>query len=308
MLVERRLKIREAIKDSWIIGERSMENLKLTVTVTNYNQKAYIEQAIDSILNQNIGYPYEILIGDDGSSDGSYELIKEKYGKYENIKIFRMPRDSSIKEFSNWRHSRLIWYLLKRARGEYISILDGDDYYWGTDGFNRKIEILDKEENKDCIACTSASLNDENGKIVNVVYPQICSKLSLQSVFFSKERYFYQIGTCVFRSSVLKFADFDFPELSGADQAILYFILYYGKLYFTPEYDFVYRRLPNSIWHKGNEEEHAIRIAIGFNIARLRYKKFYYRRLWRDRKSLLYVYKNKKDIPKKIDWEMWGGL
>ena len=50
-----------------------MENtrVKLTVTITNYNQKDYIEDAVDSILKQEMDYSYEILVGDDGSTASS---------------------------------------------------------------------------------------------------------------------------------------------------------------------------------------------------------------------------------------------
>lgn len=283
-----------------------MKDIMLSVVITNYNQIDYIETAVESILKQDIGYEYEILIGDDGSSDGSYELIIEKYGNNKRIKIFQMDRDNSIKEFSNWRHSRLIWYLLERTEGKYLSVLDGDDYYCGKDGLKRKIDILEAEENKDCIACTSATMSDVDGKIERIVYPNEMKKLNIKEVFFAKQRFFYQIATCVFRRTVLQYADFNLPELQGADQAILYFILHYGKLYYTPEYDYVNRKLPNSIWHKGNAAEHALRIVIGTNISRKLYNDFYFRRFWKDRNSIMYVYYNRKYIPQMIDWNMWS--
>lgn len=250
------------------------------------------------------------MIGDDGSTDGSYELIQSKYGKNENIKIYRMARDNSIKEFSNWRHSRLIWFLLKEARGQYISILDGDDYYCSEDGFKRKIGILELKDNKDCIACTSATVFKEMSEKSYSKIPDslIYKKVTLEQVFFMKEHYYFHIASCVFRNSVLEYADFNTPELNGADQSILYFILHYGKLYVTPEYDFAYRILPNSIWHKGNDAEHALRLAIGFNITRKKYDDFYFKRLWMDRKSLLYVYRNNRLVEKQVDWEMWEGF
>lgn len=285
-------------------------NIKLTVTITNYNQKDYIEDAVDSILKQNIGYSYEILIGDDGSTDGSWELLQSKYGSNENIKMYRMSRDDSIKEFSNWRHARLICFLLNKARGKYISILDGDDFYCSQDGFKRKIDLLEKVENKDCIACTSATIfkNQEKENLQEIPNSMVQKKLTIRQVFFSKEKMYFHIATCVFRRSVLKYIDFEQPELLEADQAILYFLLHYGKLYVTPQCDFTYRILSNSIWHKGNEAEHAIRAVVSFNIVRRLYDDFYFRRLWKDRKALLYVYRNKKLIPKQIDWDMWKGF
>ena len=64
--------------------------MKLSVIVICYNQVEYIQKAVDSVLCQKFKDDLEIIIGDDGSNDGSYELIREKYGNKSNIKIFQM--------------------------------------------------------------------------------------------------------------------------------------------------------------------------------------------------------------------------
>lgn len=285
-------------------------DVKLTVTITNYNQKEYIEEAVDSIINQDIGYSYEILIGDDGSTDGSWELLQEKYGADNRIKLYRMPRDNTIKEFPSWRHSRIVWFLLSQASGEYIAILDGDDFYCSRDGFKRKIDFLDQEENGDCVACASTIVfkmpdREDVHKIPDAL---IYKKLTIQQVFFSKERFYFPAASCLFRSLALKNVDFEKAEINGTDQSILYFFLHYGKVFIMPECDFAYRILADSLWHKGNDAEHAVRQVINFNIARLKFHDFYFRRLWKDRKPVLYVYRNRKSIPEQIDWETWKGF
>jgi glycosyltransferase involved in cell wall biosynthesis len=51
--------------------------MKLTVIVLAYNAEKYIAEALDSILMQKVNFSYEILIGNDGSSDGTVEILKE---------------------------------------------------------------------------------------------------------------------------------------------------------------------------------------------------------------------------------------
>ena len=282
-------------------------DVKLSVTITNYNQKQYIEEAVNSILKQDIGYEYEILIGDDGSTDGSWELLQSRYSENDKIKLFRMSRDKSKKEFPDWRHARLIWFLLSQSKGEYISVLDGDDYYCSMDGFNRKISFLEREENKDCIACASGMLKKKGNEEIPVElnWSLIDKKLTLYDVYFSKNRQYFHIATCVFRSSVLKYADLDTFRLDGTDQNIFYFIMHYGKLYVMPKYEFMYRVLPSSMWNGKSEAEHAIRTVISLNLDRKRYKDFHFRLMLRERKSIIYIYMNKKMIPNYIDWDMW---
>lgn len=95
------------------------------------------------------------MIGDDGSDDGSWELICEKYDHEEHIRLFRQKREQGIYEYSTLRHARLIVRLMKEVRGEFFSIMDGDDYYCDKTCFQRKINILEKGENQDCILCVS---------------------------------------------------------------------------------------------------------------------------------------------------------
>ena len=58
--------------------------MKLSVLVTFYNQKDYVDRALRSILLQNTDFEYEILVGDDGSTDGTLDKIKEWQAKYPN--------------------------------------------------------------------------------------------------------------------------------------------------------------------------------------------------------------------------------
>ena len=54
-----------------------MEEIKLSIMVTTYNLEKFVGETLDSVLNQKTDYSYEILVGDDGSSDGTVDVIKE---------------------------------------------------------------------------------------------------------------------------------------------------------------------------------------------------------------------------------------
>ncbi|MDY5885353.1 MAG: glycosyltransferase family 2 protein, partial [Treponema sp.] len=104
-----------------------MSEIYLSILVTTYNIEAYIESTIDSIFSEKIRYPYEILIGDDGSSDKSIEIIKSLRNKYpELIDYYVMPRECDKKYLPIQRASRNRLNLLKHAKGKYLIYLDGD--------------------------------------------------------------------------------------------------------------------------------------------------------------------------------------
>lgn len=99
-----------------------MENLPLiSVIVPAYNRAPYIVDTLGSILSQN--YPnIEIIVIDDGSSDGTYEILKQ-YDDEAKIKLFtHMDR-------ANRGQSASLNLGLKEAKGSLISILDSDDMF-----------------------------------------------------------------------------------------------------------------------------------------------------------------------------------
>ncbi|MBI9079531.1 MAG: glycosyltransferase [Pseudodesulfovibrio sp.] len=90
--------------------------MRITVYITNYNYSAYVEKAIQSVLEQTFG-DFELLIIDDGSTDNSRDLISQ-YSEHEKVKcVFQ----------SNKGLNRTNNIALNMARGEFIMRLDADD-------------------------------------------------------------------------------------------------------------------------------------------------------------------------------------
>lgn len=283
------------------------ENYKLSVCVTCYNQIEYIEEAIDSILNQNFEYSYEILIGDDGSDDGSYELIRDKYGNREQVSVFRQARDSSIKEYANWRHARLIIRLMREVRGEYFALLDGDDYYCDMDGFRRKVNILDKPENQDCVICVSnmRRLHGDGGEDI-AVHEMLPLKRDLQQCFLSlKPDPYLPVATGVIRSCIIRNIDerytWDFNDTN-----IYFWLMNYGKRYYDDHITFTYRIHQGSIWSSSSQTLHSLRIVLDDDVANCqwhnKYRKALRRQHWAYYQDL---YNSKKQLSGLIDYELW---
>lgn len=94
--------------------------MKLSVIIPVYNTEKYIEKCLDSIANQTMK-DFEILIVNDGSNDNSENIIKEWIKRNETIDVKYLKKENGgLSEARN--------YGVKRARGEYISFVDSDDY------------------------------------------------------------------------------------------------------------------------------------------------------------------------------------
>jgi len=98
--------------------------LKISVYITSYNQKEHLKEAIESVLNQTLK-PYEILIVDDFSSDGSQDLIKAYSNKYPELVRY-------IFHSINRGVTEVRIKALKNLTGDYVTYVDGDDLYLPT--------------------------------------------------------------------------------------------------------------------------------------------------------------------------------
>jgi glycosyltransferase involved in cell wall biosynthesis len=117
---------------------------KVSVIVATYNQEKYIRHTLESIVTQKTDFDFEALVGDDCSTDGTAEIIREFATKYPNI-IVPYIREKNLGMYGN------IPELMTHAKGEYISIIEGDDYWIDENKLQKQVDFLDN--NPDYIAC-----------------------------------------------------------------------------------------------------------------------------------------------------------
>ena len=125
---------------------------KISVIVPIYNAELYLEQCIESVLNQTLR-DIELLLIDDGSTDNSF-LICEKYKK----------RDNRIQLYTNKNVGQGLErnFGIKKSTGEYIAFLDSDDQY--KENMLEKLYQRAIETNADMVSCRIVDIHD--GKII----------------------------------------------------------------------------------------------------------------------------------------------
>ena len=94
----------------------------VSICTITYNHKKYIAEALDSFLMQKTNFPFEIVVDDDCSPDNTSEVIKKYRKKFPNI-IKANLREETIGMIPNFIEN------MKRAKGKYIALCEGD-YYW----------------------------------------------------------------------------------------------------------------------------------------------------------------------------------
>lgn len=108
---------------------------KVSVLTISYNQEKYIEQALDSIISQEVSFPIEVIVADDASIDSTPEIIERYAKKYPFIKpIFRKKNIGAVANSID---------TLKSASGEYIALCEGDDYWLDVHKLQKQVDFLD---------------------------------------------------------------------------------------------------------------------------------------------------------------------
>lgn len=109
---------------------------KVSVLVTTYNHENYLRQALESALSQQTTFPFEIIVGEDCSTDGTRVIL-------EDVSSSHPTKIRTVRPERNLGPNQMYLEVMKAARGEYFAILDGDDYWTSTGKLQRQVEFLD---------------------------------------------------------------------------------------------------------------------------------------------------------------------
>lgn len=121
-----------------------IENPLVSVVIPSYNRAETVNQTIDSILNQRCNFDFEIVIGDDCSTDNAREVLKAYQNNYPD-KIKLIFHDVNIGLGANWATC------VKHCRGKYIANCDNDDYWHNVDKLQLQVDYM--EANIQCGVC-----------------------------------------------------------------------------------------------------------------------------------------------------------
>ena len=145
--------VNESLKERFLLQKEYLGDNKpvnqisplVSITVATYQHVKYIKQFLDGLLMQKTNLLYEVIIGEDGSVDGTQEICKEYAEKYPD-KIRLYIRDRRLSQFvaENGKVTRFngIWNRMS-ARGKYIAWCEGDDYWTDPLKLQKQVDFLE---------------------------------------------------------------------------------------------------------------------------------------------------------------------
>ena len=175
----------------------------VSICTTTYQHALYIEKALDSFLMQKTTFPFEILIHDDVSTDGTIEILKRYAEKYPEIvkPLFEEENQYSkgvpINETFNF----------PRAKGKYIALCEGDDCWLDENKLQAQVDYM--EAHPDCTFCfTNGTITDVSGNAPDRPFVPYYEE---ERPWFSEEDRSYELGEMT-RLSFVPTASFLFPR------------------------------------------------------------------------------------------------
>ena len=220
-----------------------MERPTLSIYVPTFNHEHYIVQALDSILMQETAYTYEVLVGEDCSTDNTRAVLKE-YEKQHPGKLQVFYREQNMrKQGSAVGNSG---DLRSRCRGKYIIALEGDDYWTDPCKIDKQIRFL--EEHPDYIAVAhNCIVVDHDSSRKEETYPQ-CTDTEYTFDHFARDIMPGQLTTVMLRN-VYHDDRYDTSLLNRrivpGDRLIYFWLLSNGKIHCIQEEMSAYRHVTN---------------------------------------------------------------
>ncbi len=215
----------------------SKNNPKLSVVTITYNQEDYIRQTLESIVTQKTNFPFEVIVADDCSTDNTREIIEEYTKLYPEI-VKPLFRESNLGSWQNFVSA------LKTAKGEYIAICEGDDYWTDQNKLHLQVEFMDK--NPEFALCFHpVKVIFEKGEEPDSVYP-VLNQTSKFIVYELLKVNFIQTNSVVYRSR----KDYESLalDLMPGDWYLNLYHAQFGKIGFIDKVMATYRRHSGGIW------------------------------------------------------------
>lgn len=227
-----------------MLQKKSSDSAPLvSVLMIAYNQERYIDEAIRSVVLQQTSFAYELIIGDDASTDSTLQRIASWAEKYPD-RIVVLPKECNLGLARNFIRT------YQKARGKYVAICEGDDFW--TDSHKLQTQVDFMENHPDCSLCFHRVVNfyeadrsmSLSGGIRKEVFTlndiAMCNPITNVSVLYRRE------------------AAGELPEwmdrVTSYDFVMHLLCAEHGNICYLKRPMAVYRKLPGSIWTGGSKE------------------------------------------------------
>jgi glycosyltransferase involved in cell wall biosynthesis len=145
----------------------------VSVHVSTYQHADFIRDCLDGVLMQETNFPIEIIIGEDESDDGTREVCKEYADRHpDRIRLFLHRRENNIEIHGRPTGRFQFMYSHFVARGRYLAICEGDDYWTDSSKLQKQVDFLEANEEYSLAHHDACAVNNEGIEISSSKLPE----------------------------------------------------------------------------------------------------------------------------------------
>jgi glycosyltransferase involved in cell wall biosynthesis len=219
-----------------VSGENA--RMKLSVMMITYNHERFITHAIESVLAQRVNFDYEIVIGEDCSTDGTRAVITDFHRRYPGRIVPRL-RDQNIGVMRNLEAT------LAACRGRYLALLEGDDYWTCDEKLQRQVDFLDTHPGSS-MCCHRVQFLNETGFAEADVFPSLpAGPYTIEDLLKDN---FVMTCSAVLRRDLIPTLPPWFREMKLGDWPMFALAARHGTIELMDEVMSVYRKHQGGVW------------------------------------------------------------
>ncbi len=233
------------------------ENIAVSIVCAAYNHEKYIGRCLESFVTQKTSFPFEVIVNDDASTDGTAEVIREYAEKYPDI-IKPIYQQNNVYSTGVPMIVEIFYPL---CRGKYIAICEGDDFWTDSGKLQRQYDIL--EAHPECDMCAhGAEIVDESGEnVIDRIHPADRERILTAEEVILGDGGFISTNSLFYRSDLIR----NIPKyfaISGYDYALQIQGAVRGGIYYLPEDMSAYRFMSVGSWTQNTESSKSKRIKL----------------------------------------------
>jgi glycosyltransferase involved in cell wall biosynthesis len=230
------------------MSEDNWSNPTVSICCITFNHKQYIADAIEGFLMQKTEFSLEILVHDDASTDGTSDIIRQYHDDHPNLIRAIIQTEN---QYSQGKKPSQI--LFGMARGKYIALCEGDDYWTDPLKLQKQVDFL--ESHPECSMCFNRTYIFHQGSKVFIGHSK-----RHESIYCPIEEIILHnsgIHTCsvLFRSVFLDEIPKIGAKFSVGDTPLFILLGLQGKIGYLDDVMSVYRIHKGGVWQSANPED-----------------------------------------------------
>lgn len=234
------------------VSRVSRDGVRPTVSVVmiTYNHAPYIAEAIEGVVRQKVDFPFELIVADDASPDGTGAIVRGYHARYPDlIRVVGSP--ANVGAWANHRRA------LARASGEFVAYCEGDDYWCDDQKLQKQVQFL--RSHPSCGMVHSEFHRREGDRITERVHAaegRVIRTGRSYEQLLRHEHYAITCSVCYRRDILMAYLDspYDDPSLLMGDLPVILFTAKDWDIGYIDEPLAVYRRIPGSITNSGPDK------------------------------------------------------